>query len=170
MEKNGTLVTHGTFLQNTKITTSKINEDRALSIKRDSKHARGRAISEMEMRQMILQYPEVHTNLVFESIPTMPLELRAGVEKFKFKSQTEDENGNRVNQYDIFRGYDGNGNVIEDGAHVGVEIDLVRTSLSLNQDRQISDTELLILQGKKMQLYLWTKLQSFPYVHQNYVI
>ena len=147
-------MTHGTFLHNTKIMTSKINEDRALSMKRDSKHARGRAISEMEMRQMILQYPEVHTNLVFESIPTMPLELRAGVEKFKFKSQTEDENGNRGNQYDIFRGYDGDGNVIEDGAHVG----------------KFATQSYLFCKEKKIQLYLWRKLQSFPYVHQNYVI
>ena len=72
MKKNGTLVTHETFLHNTKITTSKLNEDKALAMKRDSKPARGRAIGEMEMRQMILQYPEVHTNLVFENIPTMP--------------------------------------------------------------------------------------------------
>ena len=149
------------FLHNTKITTSKRNEDRALSMKRDSKHARGRAISEMEMRQMILQYPEVHTNLVFESIPTMPLELRAGVEKFKFKSQTEDENGNRGNQYDIFRGYDGDGNVVEDGAHVGVEIDLVRTLLTLNQDRQIRDTELLILKGTKKATLSVDKITKF---------
>ena len=104
-------------------------------MKRDSKPARGRAIGEMEMRQMILQYPEVHTNLVFENIPTMPLELRACVEKIKFKSQTEDENGNRGNQYDIFREYDDDVNVIKDGAHVGVEINLVRTALALNQDR-----------------------------------
>ena len=94
-------------------------------MKRDSEHARGRAIGEMEMRQMILQYPEVYTNLVFENIPTMPQELRADVEKDKFKSQTEDENGNRGNQYDIFREHDDDGSVIKDRAHVGVEIDLV---------------------------------------------
>ena len=35
----------------------------------------------MEMYQMMLQYKEVYTNMVFENIPTMPLELRAGIER-----------------------------------------------------------------------------------------
>ena len=35
----------------------------------------------MEMLQTMLKYAEVHTNMKFEKIPTMPLELRAGIEK-----------------------------------------------------------------------------------------
>ena len=39
----------------------------------------------MEMYQMMLKYPEVYTNRVSENIPTMPLELRDGIER-KFKN------------------------------------------------------------------------------------
>ena len=30
---------------------------------------------------MMLKYPEVYTNMVFENIPTMPLELCAGIKR-----------------------------------------------------------------------------------------
>ena len=48
--------------------------------KRESSHVQGRAISLMEMSHVMLKYPEVYTDLVFTSVPTMPLELRAGVD------------------------------------------------------------------------------------------
>ena len=34
----------------------------------------------MEMFQVILNYPQVHTDMVFENIPTVPLEQRSGIE------------------------------------------------------------------------------------------
>ena len=43
------------------------------------------------MLQTILKYSEVHTNMSFENIPTMPLELRAGIEKVT-TSQQDNEN------------------------------------------------------------------------------
>lgn len=44
------------------------------------KHTKGRAISLMEMIQVMLNYPQVHTDMVFENIPTVPLEQRSGIE------------------------------------------------------------------------------------------
>ena len=32
------------------------------------------------MMQVILNYPQVHTDMVFENIPTLPIEHRAGIE------------------------------------------------------------------------------------------
>lgn len=77
---NGALVTKATFLHNTKITSSKLNEDKVKnSNKRDMSHPQGRIISHMEMLHHMLRYPEVITNLVFVTIPSMPIEFRAGV-------------------------------------------------------------------------------------------
>ena len=40
----------------------------------------GHCTSQMETLHVMLTYPEVYTNFGFVYIPTMPLELRAGVE------------------------------------------------------------------------------------------
>ena len=53
---------------------------KALEKKRVNHHPKGRAISLMEMLQVMLNYPQVHTDMVFENVPTLPLEQRAGVE------------------------------------------------------------------------------------------
>ena len=45
----------------------------------------------MQMLQTMLEYSEVHTNMRFENIPTMPLELRAGIEK-GITSQGDNDN------------------------------------------------------------------------------
>ena len=47
---------------------------------RGKNHPRGRAISLMEMLQVMLNYPQIHTDMVFENIPTVPLEQRSGME------------------------------------------------------------------------------------------
>ena len=74
----GNLVTKATFLHNTKVTSSKINEEKEKK-KQDKGYPQGRVISHMEMLHHMLKYPEVITNLNFISIPTMPLEFRAGL-------------------------------------------------------------------------------------------
>ena len=76
----GRLVSQTTFLHNNKISSSAINEKKALQSQRGSKHPTGRKISLMEMLQVMLGYPQVHTDMVFEKIATLPLEQRAGVE------------------------------------------------------------------------------------------
>ena len=62
---NGVLVTKKTFLHNTKITTSKINEDKARMEKRENFHIQGRAIIQNEMIHDMLKYPDVTTQLKF---------------------------------------------------------------------------------------------------------
>ena len=79
-ESNGSLVTKATFLHNTKVATSKINEDKERKSKKDNAYPQGRCISHMEMLHHIFRYPEVTTNLKFVTIPSTPLEFRAGVE------------------------------------------------------------------------------------------
>ena len=54
-------------------------EMKALSKKRGNKGPMGRAISLMEMTQVMLNYPQIYTDMSFLNIPTIPLELRAGV-------------------------------------------------------------------------------------------
>ena len=160
--KHGSLVTHGTFLHNTKISSSKINEDKALQKKRDKDHARGRGIGVMEMLQMSLGYPEVHTNLVFVSIPTMPLELRAGIETHKFRPILDNDNRlHRNNNIPFNQPLDDNGDPIEDAAYVGIESDLVRRSMELNPDRQMRESELLILQGSDKSSISIDKVSKF---------
>ena len=90
VHRNGVLISQSTFLHNTKVNTSKINEEKHLEKQRNKDHPRGRAISLMEMLQVMLEYPEVYTNLVFEHIPTQPLELRPGVEVTKKRNNNED--------------------------------------------------------------------------------
>ena len=76
----GVLISQATFLHNTKITSSAINEMKTLDNTRGKKHPKGRAISLMEMMQVMLNYHQIHTDMVFENVPTLPLENRAGVE------------------------------------------------------------------------------------------
>jgi hypothetical protein len=67
------------FLHNTKITGSKINEQKLMSTRKDHNHPTGRAISIMEMMQATLGYDMVYTDIVFEYLPTTPLGERTGV-------------------------------------------------------------------------------------------
>jgi hypothetical protein len=52
--KSGSLVTKSSFLHNTKVTSTKINEDKERETKRENKRVQGRAISQMEMLHMML--------------------------------------------------------------------------------------------------------------------
>ena len=56
-----------------KSATSAMNEMKALDKKRGKKHPRGRAISLMEMTQVMLNYPQIYTDMIFDIIPTVPL-------------------------------------------------------------------------------------------------
>ena len=73
------------FLHNTKIASSAINEDKAFQMRRDKHHPTGRDMPLMEMYQLLLNLPEVTTNLTFYQISTLCLEVRAR-HKIKLKS------------------------------------------------------------------------------------
>ena len=72
VDGSGKLVTKAKFLHNTKIA-----EDRKKL--KDKGKDEGRAVSDMEMLMGILLIPEVVTNLEFDKVSTMPLELRGGI-------------------------------------------------------------------------------------------
>ena len=83
VDGRGQLVTKNVFLHNTKIATSKINEDKARETKRNKSNIQGRAISQNEMLHSMLKYSDVITDLVYINICTLPLEYRPGVDKCK---------------------------------------------------------------------------------------
>ena len=128
------LVTQATFLHNTKISSSKIAEDKARK-KNDGK-PQGRCISHLEMLHMQLKYPEVITNLDFVKLTTMPLELRGGI---LITSDVEQE----------------------DGAYVGCAIDVFRRSLHLNEWRMMSQNQLLIIDDLKLSKLSVDKVTQF---------
>ena len=84
----------------------------------------------MEMLQTMLQYNEVHTNLVFENIPTMPLELRAGIELKRTKNCIEN-----------------NEQFPTDSVSFTCIVDKVRKFLNLPEWRQMRQKELDIIEG-----------------------
>jgi len=69
------------FLHNTKVTGSAVQEAKRLETRRDKRHPTGRAISEMEMIAILLGYEQVHTNIKFVQIPTVPMEERPAVDR-----------------------------------------------------------------------------------------
>ena len=68
------------FLANTKITSSAMHEETRLKQVRDKKHPTGRAISMMEAISVVLQYPQVYTNIEFVHVSTLPLAERPGID------------------------------------------------------------------------------------------
>ena len=75
------LRTEKMFLHNTKVASSAMNEKERFKKRRDNFHPTARSISQMEMLQLILGYPQVHTDIEYVNISTLPLEERAGIER-----------------------------------------------------------------------------------------
>ena len=65
-----------THLHNTKVTRSKMNEDKAFSQRKEKNHPKGRDMPHFEIRQIVFGDPKVFTNLQFIHIPTIPFELQ----------------------------------------------------------------------------------------------
>ena len=63
-------------LHNTKIVSSKINEDKAFEQRRYKNHPKGRDMPYFEIRQIILGDAEVFNDLCFVPLSTLPFELR----------------------------------------------------------------------------------------------
>jgi hypothetical protein len=134
--KIGKLVSKAFFLHNTKVSTSKFNEDKVKDQNRNKNHVQGRAISQNEMVHVMLRYPEVSTDLNFISIPTIPLELRAGVDKGSMFS-------------------------VQDGVDAGIVSDIVRCSVIDEEWRQHTDSEKLILEDLKLSTMSVDKISQF---------
>ena len=126
--RHGTLVAMNYFRHNTGITTSRINEElhfKEVSKNRYAKHPQANIICNMHMLHSMLGYKEVTTNLRFESIPTMPLELRACIEMRNKKN------------------WEPNGDVV----YIGQPIVQIRLDMELEDCRQVRQQEKLILEG-----------------------
>ena len=124
--------------------SSKQNEQNRLSLKRFSKHSQGCKIYLMEMLQAMSQYNEVYTNSIFENIPTMQLELRAGTEIKRHQNLDED---NQDSPEDSF-------------SHLCIAIS-VRKHLKLPNVRQMKQRELEIIEGSKEATVSMDKISKF---------
>ena len=136
VDGQGRITTRAVFLHNTKVASSKMGEDKERA-KYDGM-IQGRCISLMEMMHVMLKYPEVYTNMRFISIPTMPLELRAGV--------VLDTNSNEED---------------EDGEYITSASDSIRQSLQLDKWRQHTPNQILIMDDLKMSNVSIDKVTQF---------
>ena len=91
----------------------------------------------MEQIQVMLNYPQVHTDMIFVNIQTVPLEQRSEVECNR-KSHTIT-------------------NEIEDGDVIMPHSYTIRKQLKFPEWRQHRDTEVLILQGLLTSILLLIK-------------
>jgi len=130
------LVTKAHFLHNTRVSSSKKQED--IDRAKDDGKMQGRCISHMEMLHVMLKYLEVYTNLDFICIATMPLELQAGI---AIDTDTSDK--------------------VEDGAYVGAVTASVRRNNDLAQWRQHTPNQLLILNDLKLSKMSVDKINRF---------
>ena len=160
VDGKGQLVSKGQFLHNTKISTSKKNEDEARAKQRFSNHPQGRAISQNEMVHLLLKYPETITNLTFIHVSTLPLEFRAGAEK-REKSDSlplrrENINQQDGNQVNIF-------NAIQDSARTdNFTSNRIRNSIEhLPQWRKHTDSEILTFESVETSHLTVDKVSKF---------
>ena len=85
------MVTKSTFIHNTKITYSKMGEDK--NREKYRKNPQVRCITHMEILHVMLKYPEVVKNLNFIKVSTITLELRSVI---IVNSGTETKDGSCV--------------------------------------------------------------------------
>ena len=73
VDREDRMVTGADFLHNTKVTPSKLTENKERQ--KDNKKAQGQCMNQLEMLHINLKYPEVVTNLDFIKFTTMLLEF-----------------------------------------------------------------------------------------------
>ena len=73
VDRSGKLAAKATFLHNTKVTSSKMGEDK--DREKHKNKAQIICISHMEIIHVMLKYPEVVTNLIFIKVSTFQLDL-----------------------------------------------------------------------------------------------
>ena len=134
VDGEGKMISKVSFLHNTKITSSKIAQDRER--KKNANKNEGRVITTFEMLHVILQYPEIITNLNFVKVTTMPLEYRAGI-----KMTTEDR--------------------VEDGAFVTSGIDHYRNNKGFPDWRCHTANQNLLLDDVKLSKITIDKVTQF---------
>ena len=133
------------FLHNTKVTGSAIQEEKRKANRRDRRHPTGRAVSEMEMISVLLGYDQVHTNIKFVHVPTVPLEERPAIEMCSPKKYSGDVPLYDTNCYACAR------RPADLDMNSLVPVHFVRQdNKRMPLWRQLSNSELLILQDQKL--------------------
>ena len=141
------------FLHNTKIGTSRYNEERAFKQSRDKHQLQFREVAMMNMFQLMLAIPEVITNLHFVEISTLPFEVRSQ-NKIKLnkkgKVQRPDQSNN-VDEEDDNDDNNSSGNVDmtdpNSDAHLsGIPSKRVRqhVELHLNEAQHMTENQVVI--------------------------
>ena len=126
------------FLYNTKISSSAYHEAQRHKLKRNKNHPQGRGITRHEMTQVMLQEPQVHTNLVFAKIPTVPLEERSGLQKMRdADKETDDVPIQELRDYRVQCG--------NDTVQFIIETDKARRDMGLPVFRQFTQAQLVLL-------------------------
>lgn len=130
------LVTQATYLHNTKVSSSKMGEEK---LRKNVAHKpQGRCISLLEMLHIMLKYPEVVRDVEFCQVPTMPLESRPAV---KINSNVEQD---------------------EDRQYQTSTIDNMRRNiLQLDGWRQHSENQTLVLDDVKLSKISIDKVTQF---------
>ena len=123
------------------MSTTNINEKKVKEENRFKNHVQGRIISQNEMVHLILRYPEVYSDLNFVAVPTMPLELRAGVDK-----------GCKE---------------ISDSSKSDIISDIIRKDIIDFEWRHHTDSERLIMSDIEKCNLTIDKFLNSQYVHQN---
>ena len=133
-KSSGSLINQGTFLHNTKITRSAMNEEKAMTKKRSNNKPHGRAVAITYMLHTILGEKEVHTDMNFVTICTLPLEFCSGY------SSTKDSNF-------YHKQTDQAENDVVDGHNSGFICNEIRDELGFEEWRRHTDQETMILKG-----------------------
>ena len=128
------LMTEATFLHNTKIATSAINEKKAMEKSRNKMKPQGRRVSLLEIFQGMLGYAEVHMDISHIKVSTQPLPQRTGVVVSR-KSQSKEEHDDNNSAGD------------ERNVDLSIVSQVVRKEKSLPEWRQLRDNEVLVLEG-----------------------
>ena len=130
----GVFLLKSTFLHNTKITRSAMNEDLARNKKRLANKQTARCVAINQMLQSIIGEPEVHTDLNTVVICTLPLEFRTGYECTKNKQFYRKESA-------------GSPYIKNDGLNSDFLCREIRHDLEFEEWRLHTDQEIMILQG-----------------------
>ena len=134
------------FIHNSKIATSKLNEEKAIKQSRNKYHPMGRHIAHCEMLHQLFGHPDVFTTLEFIDISTFPFELRGG------NKVTIDNQGNTVHQ----------GVTPDDDVHIAsCPAKQKRVELRLEDWRMFSENQMMTYRNHYMKNVTYDKVSQF---------
>eukprot|EP00957_Ditylum_brightwellii_P144540 11010501-Ditylum_brightwellii.AAC.1 len=134
------------FIHNSKIATSRLNEEKAIKQSRNKYHPMGRHIAHCEMLHQLFGHPDVFTTLEFIDISTFPFELRGG------NKVTIDNQGNTVHQ----------GVTPDDDVHIAsCPAKQKRVELRLEDWRMFSENQMMTYRNHYMKNVTYDKVSQF---------